>query len=152
MNLKDVRQFKLTTGCEIICNVVEWPDEEDVDIVIKHAFEIATSRVTTSDSPEGYRYYSFKPWMALQEGEGIFLTININHVVAEALPSQKMLTYYSTAVDQYNADINDDPEAASQAEEWVDRLKEIVSSMDLTGGDSDALNIISFPKNKNKYH
>lgn len=152
MNRNDVRQFKLTTGCEIICNVVEWPEEDEVDIVVKHAFEIATSRVVTAASEEGYRYYSFKPWMALQEGEGIFLTININHVVAEALPSQKMLSYYTNAVDQYTAAIDDDPEAASQSEEWVNRLKEAVAALENISGDSDSLNVISFPKNKNKYH
>ena len=50
-------QFKLSNGDEIIVNVLQEPEGEDINIVIKDAMMIVRSEEVDS----GFRYYSLRP-------------------------------------------------------------------------------------------
>lgn len=153
MKTSDIRQLKLTTGCELICEVLEWPDEDESDMVIRNALEIVTSSIITSSS-DGYRYYTFRPWMTMQEGNDVFMTLNINHVVGEALPTRKIMEYYVKVVTTSNKVLEDDGTAKDNLDDWIERLKASLHSIEIdTSDDSDQpKNIITFPGNKDKIH
>ena len=59
--MNNIRQFKLGTGEELICQVLQWADveEDDPDIVVRHAYEVNY----IDDNQRGYRVYNLKPWM-----------------------------------------------------------------------------------------
>lgn len=141
--MSDIRQFKLTTGDELICKVIEWPDDSEVDIVIENAYTIMSTGIT-----EGYRYYGFRPWMTLQEGSGVYVTININHVVGESMPDKRVLDYYNEVVSRAD---DDEEKKAETIEDWLNRLRDAVEESSVDSDKSVELNVISFP-NKDKLH
>lgn len=96
------KQFKLTNGDEMICELVEAADEDNVEIVVRKAMKI----VVNDDLDEGVRYYTLKPWVSFQDHTNDLVVINSMHVVAESIPSDTIIPYYHAAVkdaDKYNA-------------------------------------------------
>lgn len=65
-------QFKLSNGDEIIVNVLQEPEGEDINIVIKDAMMIVRSEEVDS----GFRYYSLRPWMSFQLNSDYFQLLN----------------------------------------------------------------------------
>ena len=82
----DIKQFKLTNGEEIVCEVVEWHDEETADIIIRNSYKVVTYQSATSRD----RYHTFTPWMLLQEGDDIFQSINSEQIVGSCSPTEEM--------------------------------------------------------------
>ena len=39
--MSNIKQFKLSTGEEILCDVIEWADEDYGDIVVRKIWQIA---------------------------------------------------------------------------------------------------------------
>ena len=114
--MSDVKQFKLTTGDEIICEIIEWADDDFSEIVIRRAFQVV---ITIGNA--GSTYYSFRPWMSLQEGTEKLITVNTNHIVSEALPHEDMLAYYNRAVAQ--SELSEE-EISEKIDEYVDQLRQ----------------------------
>jgi hypothetical protein len=90
MNIKSIRQFKLSNGDEIVCDVVEWPDEDDGPnaLVIRNAYKI---HMINPIVPGENRYYQFRPWMVYQDNPEYFQILNGDHILSEATPSKKCL-------------------------------------------------------------
>lgn len=141
--MTEIKQFKLTTGEEIVCDVVEWPDEdgESPDLVVRNAFKI----VAHTETEDNVRIYALRPWMILQEGNDVYQTLNIGHVVGEANPTQKMLEQY-TKVLQISIGASEE----NTADDFLNKLRSYMESVKKTldsenKNDSDGGNIISFP-------
>ena len=65
--MNEIKQFKLSNGDEIVCDVVEWPDVDgdSPDIVVRNVFKIVVAGVKSSK--DSIRYYQFRPWMVHQD-------------------------------------------------------------------------------------
>ena len=126
----DIKQFKLTSGEEVICEIVEWADEQYSDIVTRRCFKIHTSY-----DKEGIRFFSFRPYMALQEGREMYVTMNNNHIISEANPDEVLMKHYKDAVRT----------SEMTEEEIEERLETLVNKMRELQNDSDG-NIITFRK------
>ena len=61
--LYETKQFKLASGDEIICEVVQWNMDEETEIVVRKAMKLVMGETEGGN----YRYYSFRPWMVYQE-------------------------------------------------------------------------------------
>ena len=140
----EIKQFKLSSGEEIVCEVIEWPDvdEDMAEIVVRNIYKIIAIDQTVS----GNRYYTFKPWMVFQDEPDMFQTININHVVGEANPSQKLLEQYFTMI---KGELSEDSEAAraeleKRLADYIHNLRQMVSEQ-VGSKDSGEENIIKFP-------
>ena len=84
-----IRQFKLATDDEIICEVVEYHEEDDA-IVIRKTMKL----VMMDNMANGIRYYAFRPFMMYQlEAESSQIT-NCQHIAAEANSSQDIINEY----------------------------------------------------------
>jgi len=126
-----LRQFKLTTGEEIVCEILEWNDEETDLIVIRHAVEI---QYIVKDS---YRMCTMRPWMLQQVQNEMFQTLSANHVVADARPALETAANWQETVDFF-IDANQ-----------LDKTNE--GPMDLDTEDSiddDLGKVLNFPKDK----
>ncbi len=141
----EIKQFKLSSGEEIICEVMEWPnvEEDEVDVVVRNVFKIIAIEQTVS----GNRYYTFKPWMVFQDEAEMFQLINSTHVIGEANPSQKLLEQYFIAI---RGETSEDSEAAraeieKRLEQYINSLREMVSGQAQGSDDSEDANIIKFP-------
>mgnify|MGYP000648413310 CR=1 FL=1 len=87
-------QFKLSNGDEIIVNVIQEPEGEDINIVIKDAMMIVRSEEVDS----GFRYYSLRPWMSFQLNSDYFQLLNYSHIVGEAKPDKQLVIQYEKAI------------------------------------------------------
>lgn len=140
----EIKQFKLSSGEEIVCEVLEWPnvDEDEADIVVRNIFKI----VALEASVTGNRYYTFKPWMVFQDEPDMFQLINSNHIVGEANPSQKLLEQYFIVL---KGEPSEDSEAAraeieKRLEDYINSLRVMVSGQNEQRDSSDQ-NVIVFP-------
>lgn len=158
----EVRQFKLASGEEIVCEVIQWNNEEELELVVRKAMKLVMGEMET-----GVRYYSFRPWMVYQENPDDLLVLNGNHVIGIAQPPVSLIAQYDEAVDdmakmweqrnkEYLQSRGDEPfedidsvnkmtrqvlEEASKLEEYIEKIS----------GDSDD-NIIQFDPSKRTLH
>tara|TARA_B100001057_G_scaffold302187_1_gene302405 strand:+ start:5227 stop:5724 length:498 start_codon:yes stop_codon:yes gene_type:complete len=95
--MKDsITQFKLTNNEEIICEVVQWPDIDDIDeaVVVKKALKV----VAVEDYMRGMKFFAFRPWMSFQDDPGALQTLNATHIIATTKPSNDILKYYKACI------------------------------------------------------
>ena len=97
MSKDHIRQFKLNTGEELICEVLQWDDEENPSIIIRSAMRIVESVSMKS----GLRLFSFQPWMSFQDEPTVLQTLCANHIVGEASPSNELLSMYVKCLKKY---------------------------------------------------
>lgn len=88
-------QFRLSNGDEIIAQVVQEPEGDDVNIVVRNAMMITR----TENLETGYRYYSFRPWMSFQLNDEYLQLLNYSHIVGEAKPSKVLLEQYLKSIE-----------------------------------------------------
>ena len=155
--MNDVKQFILSNGDEIVCEVVEWADDVEVDMVVRRAYRI----VTVDDPVKGVRFFTLRPWLLMQSGNDLFNTINSQHILAEANPTQELMNQYRSAIRDAEMDqeelLNERVErAAKRFKDMQDRIKQI----ELDFGDGPAVdmgdsndNVIQFKGwDKDKLH
>ena len=118
MNELKLRQFKLTNGDEIVCEIME---DLELDLVIRFAL-----RLTTVSSEDNKLYYIFKPFMIYQTNQNNVITLNTSHIMGAAIPDDDLLPQYFSAVDMLKRDTSD-----RKVEEETDALfDELFSRLD----------------------
>lgn len=137
--MNNIKQFKLTSGEEIVCEVVEWATEEDPDIVIKNSFKLLVFNNPASST----KYYSFTPWMIFQDDDDMLQVVNSLHIVAEANPSAKLLEQYFIAIKNEQ---ESDEDTRKKLDIYIANLKKMLGDI-ASSEDSDdpGGNIIKFP-------
>lgn len=122
----DIRQFKLVTGDEIICNVVH---EDENEIVLQNVLQM------TSVVQEGYKFYTFKSFMTYQDREDSLISVNPEKIVSFANPSEELVKEYFRGIEQ----LKEYNKSAELMDEVMDLYSEIGS-----GDSSAADNVIQF--------
>ena len=101
MSKNDIRQFRLSTGEQIICEVLEWDDEETSSVLARGILKITV----TDDWKAGIRLIAFRPFMSFNEDPDIIQTINSEHVIAESTPALELLKLYMRCIKKVKEDI-----------------------------------------------
>jgi len=136
--MNDIKQFKLASGEEIICDVLEYPDEDIADMVVKNAYVI----FMYGQTPDGTRTYSMRPWMMMQDEPDNLMVLNSNHVVGEANPSEKLIEHYARVVMHDHQPENNADDMAEKLANYIKQLREAGSD---PSSDSDTpTNIVKF--------
>jgi len=145
----EIRQFKLANDDEIMCEVVEYHEEDDAIIIRK-----TMKMVQMDNMANGTRYYAFRPFMMYQMTKEAFQIINCQHIVAEANPNQDLILEYFKAIETAVAD--DGTEAQENVDDmrnkynaFVQKQNEILMSELDSGAGS---NVIKFTIDKSKMH
>lgn len=144
------KQFKLTNGDEMVCEIIEM-NEEMADVIVRRAMKI----VVTDDLEENVRFYTLKPWVSFQDDTSDLISLNSVHIIGESTPSLSMMEHYAKAlmdVDRYNAvkaagiSINEIHEKMKELseEEMEAFLNEKYNEIDEVMDSSDTSNIIRF--------
>ena len=135
-NDQSLMQFKLVTGEEIVCEVLQWPnpdeDDEETNIVIRRAMKI----LSFEPRPGGLRVYMFRPWMVLQSGSTQVQSLFDYQIVGEAIPSELMIQQYHMAL------------KLEVGEEDSDHTTTLGTDPMLSATDSDIPNVIAFPNGR----
>ena len=90
---EETRQLKLANGEEILCEIVQWAEGDDFEILVRKAM-----RLIMMESSDGMKYYAFRPWMVYQENGEDLLIINSSHIVGMGFPTRTLLVQYHEAV------------------------------------------------------
>ena len=90
----EIRQFKLANNDEIMCEVIEYHEDDDA-IVIRKTMKM----VQMDNIANGTRYYAFRPFMLYQLTKEAFQIVNCEHIVAEANPAQDLILEYFKAIE-----------------------------------------------------
>ena len=137
-----VTQFRLSNGDEIICEVIDEPTGDDVNLVVRNAMQIVVMDVSPNT-----RFFSFRPWMVYQLDSNYMQLLNYTHIVGEAKPDPMMQEQYTKAITI---------EQSSKRETRSDidkRLQEVMDELDGIERDSSNSNVIQFSfVDKDKLH
>ena len=60
---ENIKQFKLSNDDEIICEVIEWDNEDNSAIITRGMLRI----IQGEDVDKGLRFFAFRPWMGFAE-------------------------------------------------------------------------------------
>ena len=96
MSERQIKQFKLTNDDEIICEVLQWDNEESSDMIIRGTLRI----INVEDFSKGVRFYAFRPWMIFSEDPESLHTLNSAHIIAETNPSKELLNHYAQSLSE----------------------------------------------------
>lgn len=161
MSEYEVRQFKLASGEEIVCEIIQWHNEDELEIVVRKTMQLVVTEVAS-----GMKYYSFRPWMVYQENSEDFIVLNGNHVVGIGYPNDMLINQFNEAVtEMHNQHIQREKEFASErGDEYQDvekinkmtkavmkEAKKIEEYLGQISGDSDS-NILIFDPSKRTLH
>lgn len=141
----EIRQFKLANDDEIMCEVVEYHEEDDA-IVIRKTMKM----VQVDNMANGTRYYAFRPFMLYQMTPESFQIINCEHIIAEANPDQELILEFFKAIEA--AMDTDDGDQSENIDDMKEKYNAYVKNQ-ISKLDSDAAsNIIKLNFDKNKMH
>lgn len=154
----EIRQLKMDTGEEVVCEIVQWTDEGEQELVVR-----AAMKLEQGSTHEGARYYAFRPWMVYQEDPEDLLIVHSHHVVGIAFPNEMLIAQYKEAIaDMLEMSIErkrDYEKTKTGESEDVDkiirdvknsreRLQQWMLENGFQGDSGTPDNIIAFPKDK----
>ena len=133
MTEEEIIQLKLSSGEEILCEIIQWDDDHNATILVKNAFEIYFLQ-----SPTGaMRLCTLRPFMVGQVEEGYNIALNGDMIIAQASPTREILSNYRDTLTEY-LKFNEGP--------TDEELKEIEK-------EEMAENVLPFPRiDKSKLH
>tara|TARA_Y100001937_G_scaffold101395_1_gene139072 strand:+ start:348 stop:749 length:402 start_codon:yes stop_codon:yes gene_type:complete len=133
MTEEEIIQLKLSSGEEVLCEIIEWDNAHNATILVKNAFEIVFLQ-----SPTGaMRLCTLRPFMVGQVEEGYNIALNGDMITAQASPTREILSNYRETLEEY---------LKFNIEPTDEELKEIEK-------EERAENILPFPRiDKSKLH
>lgn len=87
----NIKQLKLSTGEEVICEVVE---DDDFEVIVKNALKMV------SKIQDGYKFYTFKNFMIYQDQPHSLQVIRADHIVSYAVPPKDLVLEWETGLQQ----------------------------------------------------
>ncbi len=140
--MSDIRQFKLVTGEEIVCNVVEWNDPQvDDNIVIKNAMQITYGALNAEPGQtQANRAAILVPWFLHQIEPDTVQTLNLAHATAEAMPGAQVLDYYLSTINLMLTP-EDDEFPVEDYDRYIEEMEDLDPEKDITDIDSNVMDL-----------
>lgn len=145
---KDLAQFKTTSGAEIVCEVVEWPDSDSTQLIARNVMSIESVDL------EVEKVYMFRPWIHFLDSNDELTVLNVDHIISINTPNKYLAKQYRFAVKEMHANAairNAEYDLANS--ERMKRLRQITGLDPQPMDDSSSSsNVISFPKSDDTIH
>ena len=96
---KDIQQIKLVSGNELLCEVVEWPDEKSdnsTDLIIRNALSIING-----ENEEGNTVFLFKPFLHYVDKSSQFISLSKMQIMALNRPDRYLQKEYMSAFAEF---------------------------------------------------
>lgn len=154
--MQTILQFKLDNSEEIICEVIQWPDEDNPVYIIRNCVLVMPIDLGefSDHVSEGRPVsdYLFKPWMMYQDSPKDLQTLSSDKISAAAKPPKELIMNYLEMVQNMNFYSQERKRYYKQVEqkELEELEKRIYSELASLFGeeqkkDSAQSNIIQFP-------
>lgn len=140
----DVVQMKLTNGSEVVCEVLEWPDSSDNQMIVRNALSIVNVEIEG-----GERIYMFVPWIHFNESSKDYLLVNTDHIIATAKPNGYLFDQYKVAVfETNNAHKEREEEHEKRKRDGLKKLEKAIDRVITSENKREtSTNVIVFPGN-----
>lgn len=150
-------QLKMAGGDEVICEVMEWPEPETKDMIIRNAMVL-----THTFDEDMEMVYGLKPWFAMIENNMEYMVVNTDHIIGTTKPNASFVMEYNDALSQMHSlgfsrkldrktKMEAEMERVSKVKERLSRtIDEVVQR--LSGADSAQSNVIQFPPPDTNIH
>ena len=110
-----IKQLKLTTGDEVVCEVLE---DDEFEIPVRNALRLISREV------DGYKYYTFKNFMVYQDRPESVSVIRAEHIVSYANPPEDLQLEWEKALEEMYA------ETSRQAHDYEMEMRDSGSNVD----------------------
>lgn len=162
--LRNLAQFKLASGHEIICELIDIEDESLDSSARKKTSdnEILTRNVLMIIPVDynGERKFLFRPFLQYVESNDDIVILNTSHIVSMNRPNVMLINDYKIAVSEYHREHEE--RKKEYAKEIAKHLRRVQDSFErklhtLVEGDSDHefnefTNVVVFPTKQDKIH
>jgi len=118
----DLAQIKLTNGSEIVCEVVEWPEDDSNQMIIRNAMTIINY-----EFEDGDRSYAFRPWIHFLDKQEDYIVMNCDHVMTMNRPTEYLIDQYNLAV--RDSIIVSEERINAYKQEKINGLKQIADAL-----------------------
>lgn len=153
----DLAQLRLSNGSEILCEVMEWPPENENQLIMRNAMSIICYEMEEGDTT-----YAFRPFIHFLDDDKDYVCLNTDHVLSVNRPTEYLVEQYGIAVTEslMNAERRNMTMKRNRLEQ-LSRLAEameqvaINSSGNSSESDSDYdpfANVIPFPSRDDILH
>jgi len=135
--------LRMSSGDEVICEVMEWPSDDNSEMIVRNAMTLSYSY-----DEEFAQIFGLKPWFTFLENYNEYVIIDTNKVMATAKPNKAFITEYVDAVAQmHQLGVKRKRDAQRETIEQEKRFLEALEMMQskLGSKDSSSTNVISFP-------
>jgi len=145
-------QMKMNGGDEVICEVMEWPEEGSKQMIVRNAMVLSYS--FGEDFSE--QYYGLKPWFSMIENSMEYMVVNTDHVMSSTKPNTAFVREYNEALIQMQS-IAAKRKAEYQNEvkefekRFSERLEKVTKEM-MESKDSSSTNVLQFPPPDTSIH
>lgn len=124
----NLKHIKLNSGEEIICEVIDWPSENETDVVIRNVMKIV--EYIFGDVENYEKVHSFKPWFNGIESSDELIILNNDHIVGITNPNQYMVYEYKHAVEiMHNESIHKKKEYKKQNQKAMEQLAKVLNEI-----------------------
>lgn len=113
----EMKQFKLTSGEEIIGQVIEWPEEDNLEIIAKNMMKIQPVM-----GADGSVYYTLRPFLTSQISSDNLILVNMSQIVAEANPSDEVVNQYKKVIQSFLEEVQIEDEEEISIEDMMLRM------------------------------
>ena len=144
----DITQLKFSSGHEIVCDVLDWPEETDKNIIVRNAMSIVVGETHDGDS-----IYMFRPWAHYLEKPDEFICVNMDHIIAINRPSKPLLIEYKLAVKKmhdhsFARDKLYEEDEKQSIERFANALHKAIHGYD----SASTSNVVQFPRKDDTLH
>lgn len=89
-----LQQYRMVSGEEVICEVVDWENDDD-NVLVRNAMVIEINWDLERDE----KIYLFKPWFLYIEREEEVIVVDSKKIMANCAPNELLAIQYLSAVD-----------------------------------------------------
>ena len=116
--MTDVKQMKLLGGEEILCDLVDvqYSEEEGEAFVIRAAYSL----ISQEDFENGFRYYTFRPFMMHVYDPSHILLLNSASVICMTNPSEPVVEQYIRHIEAFRKEEREKQQ--SSTDDFLDKM------------------------------
>lgn len=116
--MTDVKQMKLLGGEEILCDLVDvqYDEEEGEAFVIRAAYSL----ISQEDFENGFRYYTFRPFMMHVYDPSHILLLNSASVICMTNPHENVIEQYIKHIEAFRKEQRE--KESSSAEDFLEKM------------------------------
>ena len=116
--MSEVKQMKLLSGEEILCDLVDiqWSEEEGEAMIIRAAYLL----VSSEDFENGLRYYTFRPFMMHINDPSHILLLNSAAVICMTTPHDNVEVQYRNYIES----VRKEEREKNPIEDFLDKMLE----------------------------